>query len=80
MSGMQFGIFTVGDLTEDPTTGRTISEHERIKATGRHAALGDQPFLGSQSLGDAASCGDQPIEDALQLLQREAHGARLSLC
>ncbi|MEV7360791.1 LLM class flavin-dependent oxidoreductase [Kitasatospora sp. NPDC091276] len=29
---MQFGIFTVGDVTPDPTTGRTPSEHERIKA------------------------------------------------
>jgi putative FMN-dependent luciferase-like monooxygenase len=29
---MQFGIFTVGDVTADPTTGRTPSEHERIKA------------------------------------------------
>jgi len=29
---MQFGIFTVGDVTEDPTTGRTLSEQERIKA------------------------------------------------
>ncbi|GAB3895692.1 LLM class flavin-dependent oxidoreductase [Kibdelosporangium lantanae] len=28
---MQFGIFSVGDLTQDPTTGRTLSEHERIK-------------------------------------------------
>src|SRR5690242_15088875 len=30
---MQFGIFTVGDVTADPTTGRTPTEHERIKAT-----------------------------------------------
>ena len=30
---MQFGIFTVGDLTTDPTTGRTPTEHERIKNT-----------------------------------------------
>jgi putative FMN-dependent luciferase-like monooxygenase len=30
---MQFGIFTVGDVTMDPTTGRTPTEHERIKAT-----------------------------------------------
>jgi putative FMN-dependent luciferase-like monooxygenase len=30
---MQFGIFTIGDVTTDPTTGRTPSEHERIKAT-----------------------------------------------
>ncbi|GAB2975700.1 CE1758 family FMN-dependent luciferase-like monooxygenase [Nocardioides montaniterrae] len=30
---MQIGIFTVGDLTADPTTGTTPTEHERIKAT-----------------------------------------------
>ena len=29
---MQFGIFTVGDVTTDPTTGRTPSEHERIRS------------------------------------------------
>jgi putative FMN-dependent luciferase-like monooxygenase len=29
---MQFGIFTVGDVTPDPTTGTTISEHDRIRA------------------------------------------------
>src|SRR5664279_5022664 len=29
---MQFGIFTVGDVTPDPTTGRAPSEHERIKS------------------------------------------------
>jgi putative FMN-dependent luciferase-like monooxygenase len=29
---MQFGIFTIGDVTTDPTTGRTPSEHERIMA------------------------------------------------
>ena len=29
--GMQFGIFSVGDVTQDPTTGKTPSEHERIK-------------------------------------------------
>ena len=27
---MQFGIFSVGDVTTDPTTGTTQSEHERI--------------------------------------------------
>ena len=30
---MQIGIFSVGDVTPDPTTGRTPTEHERIKAT-----------------------------------------------
>jgi putative FMN-dependent luciferase-like monooxygenase len=29
---MQFGIFSVGDVTTDPTTGTTPTEHERIKA------------------------------------------------
>nr|WP_168518324.1 LLM class flavin-dependent oxidoreductase [Streptomyces sp. S1D4-11]QIZ02219.1 LLM class flavin-dependent oxidoreductase [Streptomyces sp. S1D4-11] len=29
---MQFGIFSVGDVTTDPTTGRTPTENERIKA------------------------------------------------
>ncbi|RZS31207.1 putative FMN-dependent luciferase-like monooxygenase [Herbihabitans rhizosphaerae] len=29
---MQFGVFTVGDVTPDPTTGRAPSEHERITA------------------------------------------------
>lgn len=29
---MQFGIFSVGDVTPDPTNSRTPSEHERIKA------------------------------------------------
>jgi putative FMN-dependent luciferase-like monooxygenase len=30
---MQFGIFTVGDITTDPVSGTTPGEHERIKAT-----------------------------------------------
>ncbi|MDX6248009.1 MAG: hypothetical protein QOF10_1369, partial [Kribbellaceae bacterium] len=29
---MQFGVFTVSDVTQDPTTGKTVSEAERIKA------------------------------------------------
>jgi putative FMN-dependent luciferase-like monooxygenase len=32
MTAMQFGIFSVGDVTVDPTTGAKPSEHERIKA------------------------------------------------
>jgi putative FMN-dependent luciferase-like monooxygenase len=30
--GMQFGIFSVGDITMDPTTGQTPTENERLKA------------------------------------------------
>lgn len=29
---MQIGVFSVSDITTDPTTGRTPTEHERIKA------------------------------------------------
>ena len=32
MQGMQFGIFSVGDVTTDPTTGRTPSDAERVQA------------------------------------------------
>ncbi len=34
---MQFGIFSVGDVTADPLTGYTPSEHERIMALTRIA-------------------------------------------
>ena len=30
---VQFGIFTVSDITEDPTTGKTPSESEKIRNT-----------------------------------------------
>src|SRR5215207_10312850 len=33
MTTMQFGLFTVGDVTPDPTNGTVVSEHERIKST-----------------------------------------------
>ena len=32
MPQMQFGVFSVGDVTRDPTTGRIPTEHERIRA------------------------------------------------
>src|SRR5690349_18869007 len=33
MTTMQFGLFTVGDVTPDPVNGTTPTEHERIKNT-----------------------------------------------
>ena len=36
---MQFGIFTVGDVTPDQTTGRTPSEHVVHSASGVAAGL-----------------------------------------
>ncbi len=48
---MQFGIFTVGDITTDPTTGRTPTEHERIKAQVEIAKLADEVGLDVVALG-----------------------------
>jgi len=42
---MEFGIFTVGDITVDPATGRPPSEHERIKSTVRIAKHAEEVGL-----------------------------------
>ncbi|WP_185996135.1 LLM class flavin-dependent oxidoreductase [Nocardioides campestrisoli] len=48
---MQFGIFTVGDVTTDPTTGRTPTEHERIKATLAIARKAEEVGLDVMAFG-----------------------------
>ena len=48
---MQFGIFTVGDVTTDPTTGRTPSEHERIRATVEIALKAEEVGLDVVAVG-----------------------------
>src|SRR6201992_1284644 len=42
---MQFGIFTVSDITRDPTTGKTPSEAERIDATVQIAKKAEEVGL-----------------------------------
>ena len=42
---MQFGVFTVGDVTPDPTTGRAPSEHERIESMTRIALKAEEVGL-----------------------------------
>ncbi|WP_265443895.1 LLM class flavin-dependent oxidoreductase [Flexivirga meconopsidis] len=49
---MQFGIFTVGDVTRDPTTLTTPSEHERIKATVAIAKKADEVGLDVFATGE----------------------------
>lgn len=70
---MQIGIFSVSDITTDPTTGITPSEHERIKAIvtiAKHAeevgldvfALGEHhnpPFFSSSPTTTLAYIGAQ---------------------
>ncbi|MFV0452011.1 MAG: LLM class flavin-dependent oxidoreductase [Propioniciclava sp.] len=48
---MQFGIFTVGDVTTDPVTGRTPTEHERIKATVAIARKAEEVGLDVVAVG-----------------------------
>src|SRR6187431_677695 len=48
---MEFGIFTVGDVTTDPTTGRTVTEHERIKNTVTIAKKAEEVGLDVVALG-----------------------------
>src|SRR5512142_2152269 len=73
---MQFGIFTVSDITTDPTTGRTPSEAERIKnvvTIAKHAedvgldvfALGEhhnEPFFSSSPTTTLAYIAAQTSE------------------
>ena len=61
--GMQFGIFTVSDITEDPTTGKTPSEAEKIRnavTVARHAEfvmeLAGRGHLGRLLLSHDAGC------------------------
>jgi putative FMN-dependent luciferase-like monooxygenase len=49
---MQFGIFSVGDVTRDPTTGHTPSEAERIGASVRMAVKAEEVGLDVVALGE----------------------------
>ena len=56
---MQFGIFSVGDVTTDPATGRTPTDNERIRATVEIARLADDVGLGrriDEAVGELRSC------------------------
>ena len=63
---MQFGIFTVGDLTIDPVTGTTLTEHERIKATVAIAQKAEEVGLDVFATGEHhnppfAAPGNPPV-------------------
>ncbi len=50
--GMQFGLMTVSDITQDPTTGRTPSEGERIKAAVTMAKHAEEAGLDVFAIGE----------------------------
>src|ERR687889_519089 len=49
---MQFGVFSVSDITTDPTTGRTPSEAERIQAIVTIAKKAEEAGLDVFALGE----------------------------
>ena len=49
---MQFGVFTVGDVTRDPTTGRIPTEHERIRSMVEVALKADEVGLDVVAFGE----------------------------
>src|SRR6201991_3081263 len=49
---MQFGIFSVSDVTRDPVTGRTPSEAERIAASVQLARRADEVGLDVFAIGE----------------------------
>ncbi|MBH0121372.1 LLM class flavin-dependent oxidoreductase, partial [Rhodococcus sp. CX] len=49
---MQFGIFTIGDVTRDPITGRTPTEHERITAMTKIALAAEEVGLDVFATGE----------------------------
>ena len=49
---MQFGIFTIGDVTTDPTNGTTPTEHERIDAMTQMALKAEEVGLDVFATGE----------------------------
>src|SRR3712207_8103292 len=49
---MQFGVFSVSDITTDPTNGRTPSEAERIQAIVTIAKKAEEVGLDVFALGE----------------------------
>ena len=52
MTSVQFGVFTIGDVTTDPTTGRTPTEHERLQAMMTIALHAEQVGLDVFAVGE----------------------------
>src|SRR2546423_1944340 len=79
---MQFGIFGVGDIATDPVSGRTPTEHERIKRMAETAIRAEEAGLdvfasGELSLGRHAEVlaaleplvASHPFRERARLLQ-----------
>src|SRR3954470_14806292 len=76
---MQFGIFTVGDVTTDPTTGTTPTEHERIKATVAIAKKAEEVGLDVFATGEHHNPPFIPSAPTTTLAYIAAHTSTLLL-
>ncbi|MDO4785117.1 MAG: LLM class flavin-dependent oxidoreductase [Propionibacteriaceae bacterium] len=76
---MQFGIFSVGDITADPTTGRTPSEGERIEAMVRIALKAEEVGLDVFAQGEHHNPPFVPSSPTTQLAYVAAKTERLLL-
>jgi putative FMN-dependent luciferase-like monooxygenase len=76
---MQFGVFTVGDVTEDPTTGRTVSEGERIKSMVRIALKAEEVGLDVFAQGEHHNPPFVPSSPTTMLGYIAARTSRLRL-
>src|SRR4051812_22452185 len=76
---MQFGIFTVGDVTTEPTTGRTPSEPERSKAMGTNPPKAEEVGLDVFATGEHHNPPFVPSSPTTMLGYIAAHTERLIL-
>ena len=76
---MQFGIFTVGDITTDPATGKAPSEHQRIKNTVEMAVLAEQAGLDFFATGEHHNPPFAPSSPATLLANIAARTDKLLL-
>ena len=49
---MQFGIFTIADITPDPTTGKIPTENERLRSMVEQGKLAEQVGLDVFAIGE----------------------------
>jgi len=76
---MQFGVFSVGDVTPDPTTGRAPSEHERIESMTRIALKAEEVGLDVFATGEHHNPPFVPSSPTTHLGYLAAKTERLTL-
>ncbi|MEV4510538.1 LLM class flavin-dependent oxidoreductase [Dactylosporangium sp. NPDC049525] len=76
---MQFGVFTVGDVTQDPTTGRVPTEAERVKAMVTIALKAEEVGLDVFALGEHHNPPFVPSSPTTMLGWIAARTSRLQL-